>query len=462
MHAIDAPASSSVLLRMRVMTSTQASSSGTPPTSGTTDGRGAALRSRGAQDVPYGITTAAAWSWRILIILAMAGVIVWLSRPVSTVIISVAVAALLAGLLYPAVRWLRKHRIHSGIATAITELGAIILVVGLLGLVGQQLVVGFSELSDQVVAGYQQLMTWLSEGPLHLSVEQVDNAINSLIDTVRNNSQQLLTGAAAVGSTAGEVGTGLLITLFTLIFFLLEGERIWLFLVKLFPQQARRAVNGAGRRGWNSLVSYARIQVFVAFVDAVGIGLSAFFLGVPLAFPLGVLVFLGSFIPVIGAVATGAVAVLLALVANGPVNALLMLIMVLLVQQIESHILQPLVMGKAVSLHPLAVVLAVALGSMVMGIVGALFAVPVMAVLNTVVRYLAGRQWEHDTQIRTEPFKYPWEIARESKKTAAQRVKDRISRGESKKDAEEAEHPAGASQQPGDRETASARTTSED
>lgn len=437
------------------MTSTQASSSGIPPASQPSGAEAVDHRGQGTRDVPFGIITAAAWSWRVLIVLVMAGVIVWLSRPISTVIISVAVAALLAGLLFPLVRWLRKRKVNAGIATAITELGAIVAVMGLLTLVGQQLVVGFAELSDQAVAGYQQLMTWLSEGPLHLSVDQVDNALNSLIETARNNSQQLLSGAAAVGSTAGEVGAGLLITLFTLIFFLLEGERIWLFVVKMFPRNARRAVNGAGRRGWNSLVSYARIQVFVAFVDAVGIGLAAFFLGVPLAFPLGVLVFLGSFIPVIGAVATGAVAVLLALVANGPVNALLMLLMVLLVQQIESHILQPLVMGKAVSLHPLAVVLAVALGSMVLGIVGALFAVPVMAVLNTVVRYLAGRQWEHDTQIRTEPFKYPWEIAKASRKSAAQRVKERISR-DSKDDEDQ------ASQQADDADTGSVRATSRD
>jgi predicted PurR-regulated permease PerM len=144
------------------------------------------------------------------------------------------------------------------------------------------------------------------------------------------------------------------------------------------------------------MVSYARIQMFVAAVDAIGIGVGAAIIGVPLALPLGVLVFLGSFIPVVGALLTGIIAVLLALVANGPVNALIMLAIVLLVQQLEGHILQPLVMGKAVSLHPVAVILSVAAGSYLAGIPGALFSVPILAVANSAIRYIAARTWEHE------------------------------------------------------------------
>ena len=392
--------------------------------------------------VPVGVQIAAAWSWRLLVTLGTVGVLIWLGTFVSTLVISVLVAGLLAGLLSPFVSWLRSKKVPAGVATAIVEIGAIALVVGLLTLVGQQLVSGFAELSDQALAGYRQVMAWLSDGPLHLSVQQIDHALNSAVEAIRNNSSKLLTGAAALGSTVGNLSTGLLIALFTLVFFLMEGERIWLFIVTLFPRRARTAVNGAGRRGWNSLVSYARIQVFVAFVDAVGIGLSAFFLGVPLALPLGLLVFLGSFIPIIGAVATGAVAVLLALVANGPINALIMLLMVLVVQQIESNLLQPLVMGKAVSLHPLAVVLVVALGSITLGIVGALFAVPFLAILNTVVRYLSNRSWETDEDIRTEPYRFPWEQRRAERKSAMQKVKETL---KGKSSQQEDEHGEGAS-----------------
>jgi predicted PurR-regulated permease PerM len=136
--------------------------------------------------------------------------------------------------------------------------------------------------------------------------------------------------------------------------------------------------------------------MFVAAVDAIGIGVGAAIIGVPLALPLGVLVFLGSFIPVVGALITGVIAVLLALVANGPVNALIMLAIVLAVQQLEGHILQPLVMGKAVSLHPVAVILSVAAGSYLAGIPGALFSVPILAVANSAIRYIAARTWEHE------------------------------------------------------------------
>lgn len=378
-----------------------------------------------AYHTPFALNVAASWAWRLIVVaVAAMGIYTALSK-VSLVVISVAIAALLAGLLAPVVYFLRKYKIGAGIATAITELGFIALVILLLMLAGQQLTSGFSSLSDQVDKGYQQVLVYLNNLPIDIGTEQIDSYISSLTDWVRNNSSSILSGVASVGATAADVGTGMLITLFTLIFFLLEGEKIWLFLVSLFPKQARTAVNGAGRRGWKSLVSYVHIQVLVAFIDAVGIGLSAFFLGVPLAFPLGVLVFLGSFVPVVGALLTGAIAVLLALVANGFVNALIMLLMVLLVQQVESHILQPLVMGKAVALHPLAVVFAVAGGSILYGILGALFAVPVLAVTNTVVRYLAQREWEDDDSIRFKPFLYPHEAEKQKKKAFAEKIKER-------------------------------------
>ncbi|MGV3102444.1 AI-2E family transporter [Rothia sp. 32237D007AR] len=388
------------------------------------------------RQVPFALQTAAAWSWRLLIVgIAVAG-LYWMLSKISLIVISVMIAALLAGLMSPVVYFLRRNRIHAGIATAITEIGLIAAVVGLLALVGQQLAVGFSSLSGQVVEGWNQIVAMLNNLPIDLGADKIDQYISQLATTLQDNSSSILNGVASVGSTAADIGTGLVIVLFTLIFFLMEGERIWLFIVKLFPRKARRAVNGAGRRGWKSLVSYVRVQVFVAAVDAVGIGLSAFFLGVPLAFPLGVLVFLGSFIPVVGALLTGAIAVLLALVANGLINALIMLAMVLVVQQIESHILQPLVMGKAVALYPLAVVIVVVAGSMLYGIPGALFAVPVMAVANTVIRYLAGREWERDSDIREEAFLYPHEERRREKKAIAEKVKERL---ESIKKADEAE-----------------------
>ena len=362
------------------------------------------------------VRIAAAWSWRVLLIVAGVGVVWWLLGHVTTVLIPVLLAALIAGPLSPAVRWLRARHFPSALAAITVELGLILVVLGLLVLSGQQIVVGFAQLSDKAVAGFQKLLGMLEDSPLKLTTDSMSQWFSELGNTLQENSNAILSGAMTFGSTAGSILTGTILMLFVLLFFLFDGENIWLFLVKLFPRRARAAVNGAGRRGWISLAQYVRIQVFVAFVDALGIGLGAFLLGVPLALPIGVLVFLASFIPIVGAVVTGAVAVLVALVAVSPGIALAMLGVVLLVQQIESNILQPLIMGKAVSLHPVAVLLAVATGSMLFGIVGALFAVPVMAFANTIVRYLAARSWEHDDQIAWEPFLYPWEIKKTAKK----------------------------------------------
>lgn len=348
------------------------------------------------RDIPYGIRIAASWAWRLGLILLVGGALVWLLSKISFLIIPVMVAALLAGLLSPVVGWLKRHRLPSGVAVAVTVLGFIGLIAGSLALVGRQLISGFGELWSEALAGVKQIQGWLSDGPLHLTADQMDQYLQDATTALQKNTSSIVSGALSFGSTAGHFAAGLILALFILIFFLLEGDRIWAFLVRLLPRKARAATFGAGRRGWASMVSYARIQMFVAFVDAVGIGVGAAIIGVPLALPLSVLVFIGSFIPIVGALVTGAIAVLLALVANGPINALIMLGIVLLVQQLESHILQPLVMGKAVALHPVAVILAVAAGSYLAGIPGALFSVPILAVANSAVRYIAARTWEHE------------------------------------------------------------------
>ena len=363
--------------------------------------------------VPFAVDVAGAWSWR-LIVIAGAGWVVWKGLGhVSLLVIAMMVAMLLAALLSPTVMLLRKKGVRAGGAAAIAELGLLLLLAVIISLTGQQLVRGFATMANKAVQGYQQLVDWwLKSLGYDLGADQLNQLLHQIENTFKDNPNTVLNGVSRVGSTAADVATGVLLTLFTLLFFLMEGERIWLFVVGLFPKDAREAVNGAGRAGWKSLGAYVRVQILVAAIDAIGIGLGAAILGVPLAIPLGVLVFLGSFIPVIGALFSGAVAVLLGLVALGPVQALIMLGIVLLVQQVESHILQPLIMGKAVSLHPLAVIFSVAGGSMIFGAVGALFAVPTLAVVNSVVRYLADRGWEHDPSLRDEEFLFPHEVAR--------------------------------------------------
>jgi predicted PurR-regulated permease PerM len=341
--------------------------------------------------VPPSVRAAASWSWRFLLIAAGLALLGWLLAYFKVLVVAVAVAVLLSVLLAPVATWLhRRARLPHGLASAVAVLGMLAVVGGIIALAGNSIVNGFGELRDEALAGFQQLIDWLSDGPLALTATQLEDYSQQVTDLVSTNSSSLVTGALSVTTTVGHVVAGSLITLFCTLFFLHDGRHIWAWVVGLLPRGSREKVHQAGRRGLVTLGGYTRTQILVALVDAAGIGIGAAILGVPLALPLAALVFIGSFIPIIGALFTGAIAILVALVAQGPVDALIMLGIVLLVQQIEGHVLQPLLMGHAVSLHPVAVILAVAAGSFAAGIVGALFAVPIVAVLNTVILYLHG------------------------------------------------------------------------
>ena len=231
-------------------------------------------------------------------------------------------------------------------------------------------------------------MTWLTTGPLHLSDEQLRGARDDLIAALNPDQSGLTAGALTTATTVSEILAQSLLVLFTLIFFLYDGARIWRFLLRTAPLRVRPRLDIAGRRSQTALVSYVRATVAVAVVDAVGIGVGLAILGIPLAVSLAALVFLGAFVPIIGAVLAGGIAVLVALVAKGLIPALIVLGIVIGVMQLESHVLQPLLLGRAVNLHPLAVVLAIATGLLAAGIVGALLAVPLLAVLNAGIRSL--------------------------------------------------------------------------
>lgn len=292
------------------------------------------------KDVPYGLTVAAAWSWRLIAVIAGLGVLWYLLGYVSLLVIPVLVAALLATLLAPLFEGMRRIGVPAILASLLCVILLIAVVVGLVVLAGQQIVQGFADLGDKLILAVDGAIGWLAGMGVELPTQ--GGGLEGLWRTLQDNSGTLLNSAVTFGSTAVNVGAGLFIALFSLIFFLYDGDRIWRFILIFVPRAHRATVGRAGRSGWRALGSYVRVQIFVAAVDAFGIGLGALLLGVPLAIPLAVLVFLASFIPMIGATVTGAIAVLFALMSNGPVNALLMLGVVLLVQQIESNVLQPL------------------------------------------------------------------------------------------------------------------------
>lgn len=350
------------------------------------------------ESVPPALKIAAAYSWRILLVVAMVGVLVFLVITFRYILVPFLVAILVAALLVPFVNFLMRHRWPKWLAILVAMLTTIGVITGLIVLVVLQVRAGFPDLQDKSLAAYESFKDWLLTSPFQLSESDINGYLDELFAAIQRDSSALVGGILSVGSTAGHVLAGVLLALFATLFILVDGRGIWSWFVRLFPRRSRPAVGGAGEAGWITLTTFVKVQIFVAFVDAVGIGAGAwilglFFGGFPLVIPIAVAVFLGAFVPVVGALLTGALAVFVALVYLGPLPALIMLGIVLLVQQVEGHILQPLVMGTAVRVHPLAVVFAVAAGGFTAGIPGALFAVPTIAVLNVVVKYLAAGQW---------------------------------------------------------------------
>lgn len=364
--------------------------------------------------MPVAVRTAAAWAWRFLAIVAAVVVIGYGLTKLSELVIPVLVALLLTALMIHLVEWLSRW-LPRGLATAIVLIGGVIVIVGAITLVVQQISSNAKTMVDSVTAGFDQIHQWLITGPFKISDAQITSAYDKVLSTLTSGTDGIASGVLAVGTTVGHVGAGIALALFSTFFFLYQGRDIWAWFVRLFPRTARASVDSSGRKGWVSLTAYVRATILVAFTDAVGITIVALILRVPLAPAIGVIVFLGSFIPVVGALLSGVVAVLLALVAHGPIVALIMAGGVLGVQQIESHVLQPFLMGRLVRLHPLAILFSIAAGAVFAGIVGALFAVPTAAFVNAVVHHLAtGRAGDVDLPATDPAVADPTDAAAEA------------------------------------------------
>ncbi len=335
--------------------------------------------------VPPAVRAATEWAWRLLLLGAGVIAVIYLLGFLSEVVIPIVVAVLLAALLTSVHRRL-SSRMPRGAAAGLTVLGTIFVIAGLLTLVGTQISGGFGDMVQQAGTGVNQIRDWLRT-TFKITDTQFDGYVDQLQQALTSNAD-VRRSATKAGITATHGAAGLFISLFTLFFFLYDGPRIWAWVVRLFPRSARARIDSSGAVAWHQLSAYVRATVIVAFVDAVGITLGAVVLRVPFPLAIGVLVFLFSFIPIVGALLSGAVAVLLALVAHGPVTALIMLGVVVLVQQLESHILQPFILGRSVKIHPLGVIFAIAIGAILAGIVGTLVAVPTLAVVNAVWRHL--------------------------------------------------------------------------
>lgn len=339
--------------------------------------------------VPYGVRAAAEWSWRLLVIMAAIALVGWLAWEFKVVIFPVFAALLIAAGLGPLVRRLRDAGWGRSPAAVAVFIGFVVVVAGLLTLVGNAVGDQFTQVVDQAAEGLQEIRDWLAGPPFHLDEDQVNSWIERIVGIVQDNESAVTEGAAAAATVAFEIFVGLVLTLFALIFFLYDGERIWAWLVGLLPATARSRAAGAGEVAWRTLAQYVRGTLLIALFDAVAISILLLILRVPLAVPLGVLVFFGAFVPLVGAFVTGALAVLVALVTQGLLAAIIVLVGIVAIQQLEGHVFQPFILGRMVRIHPLAVVIAVGAGSLAGGIIGAIIAVPIVAVANTAGKYLA-------------------------------------------------------------------------
>jgi predicted PurR-regulated permease PerM len=335
------------------------------------------------------VRASAAWAWRLLVLGAAAYALLEVLRRFGVVVVPVALALLISSLLLPAVDLLDRRGAARGGAVAFVMVFGLAVFGGILAFVVNQFVEGAPQLVEQVTRSIEGTRDWLINGPARLSGDQINRAVDTFTDALRTHQTQLTTGALSTAGTIAEILSGAFLLLFTVIFFLLGGRSIWNFVTRLVPDRHRARVREAGAAGFHSLAGYARATTLVALVDAVAIGSGLAIMGIPLALPLASLIFLGAFIPVVGALITGFLAVIVALFAKGLIYALITLGLIIAVMQLEAHVLQPLVMGRAVSIHPLAVVLGLTAGGVLAGIIGALLAVPAIAFFNSFVRVLA-------------------------------------------------------------------------
>ncbi|HEY1176023.1 MAG TPA: AI-2E family transporter [Phytomonospora sp.] len=346
--------------------------------------------------VPQGMRVAGAWAWRIIAVSVVVLAFLYLADMLAIVVIPVLISLLLSAILQPFSALLVRWHVPRSLAAGLVLVAGLAAVAGILTGVISEFVDGVPDLVKNVETGIGQIQDWAEKGPLHLTDKQIADffaEVNTMIGNWFAANKDTAAGTAVETAGAGvgvalDILTGLFLVLFSTFFFIRDGDRIWRFVTAPLPTDSRETFRAAGRASWRTLVSYTRATILVAFIDAVGIGLGLVIMKIPLAIPLAALVFLTAFIPIVGATFSGAVAVLVALVADGWVTALIVFGIVIVVQQVESHLLQPLLLGRAVSVHPLAVILAIGAGLVLAGIIGALIAVPLVAMANTGVRHL--------------------------------------------------------------------------
>lgn len=346
----------------------------------------------GGVGVPRNLARSAAVAWRLLVLGALAYSILWLLNQVLVIALPLFIAMLVAAALIPVVQWLQARGVNRLLATIVVVLSVYASLFLIVFYLGEAISGQFGQVGDRFKEGVGELQRMILDGPLGVTENQLDRFVSSTLDQLRNRIGGARSAAVAGAVTALEVVAGLLLTLVLAFFLVKDGDRIIAWFLKHVPQEHSETYRAVGRRAWGTLGGYLRGTIVIATVDAIGIGLGLWAVGVPLILPLMALTFFGAFFPIIGATVAGLVAVLVALVSGGPTDALLVGAVVLAVQQFDSNFLEPVVMARAVPLHPVVILAVITAGFAVAGLVGAFVAVPLAAVASAVGNELRERR----------------------------------------------------------------------
>jgi predicted PurR-regulated permease PerM len=331
--------------------------------------------------------TLAVASAQLLLISAALVVVFWVLGRLWVVLLPVVLGLLFATVLWPPTRFLRNHRWPPALAAAVVLLVFLGLVAGLIAVIAPQVADQVTELADQAAVGLQQVQDWLQGPPFNIDEDQIGQYVDQAINSVQANASNIASYAASGATALGNGLLNLVLALLLAFFFIKDGPRWVPWLAAQTGPRAAPHVAALSQKTWSTLSEFIKQQALVGFIDALFIGIGLWIFDVPLVIPLAVLTFFGAFIPIIGAFVAGAFAVLIALVDEGPTVALIIFGIVLLVQQIEGNVLQPIIQGRGFNLHAAVVILAVTAGGSLFGIVGAFLSVPVAALIAVVYRY---------------------------------------------------------------------------
>lgn len=352
--------------------------------------------------MPRILAVATAWSWRLLVVGAAVLVVVYVAARLRLVVLPVFLALFFTALLRPISERLRGRGATPFLAALLSVLFMLTISAAVLAWIVPRFIAELQELVDDFVAGIDSAADWLVEGPLGVSRDELTEWVDNLGAQIQGSTDEIVSGVLSGAQLAVEITAGLGIALVLTFFFLKDGDRIWDWIVGVFARPHHDAVREMGSQSWATLAGYLRGMTIVALADSIFIGIALIILGVPGALALAVLVFFGAYIPIAGAVVTGALAVIVALIAEGLVTALLVLAAVVVVQQAESNLLHPYVVGRAVRVHPIAIILGVTAGAVLGGVIGAFVAVPIVAVGARVGGYIRGETEATEPTAATE------------------------------------------------------------